>query len=213
MEYLRYGEDGIRVVFGDKIDPVINENIRRYYLFLKSLEAVEIIDIIPSFFTCLIRFKCELTSFEKLVSYLRERESNISAFDAPEQVIHEIPVAYGGVNGPDMEFVVSHTKLSEDEIIRLHTSTVYNVYAVGFMPGFPYLGILDRKLYVPRLETPRLKVPKGSVGLAQFQTGIYSHDSPGGWQIIGKTEAELFDHAKKPYSKISVGDKVRFVRA
>jgi KipI family sensor histidine kinase inhibitor len=212
MEYLRYGENGIRIVFGDRIDPVINEKVRRYYVYLKSLDLKEIVDIIPSFMSCLIRFNSETISFEKLVSYLTEKESCISAFDIPEPTVHEIPVVYGGEDGPDMEFVVSYTKLSEDEVIDLHTSTVYTVYTIGFMPGFPYLGSLDKRLYVPRLETPRVKVPKGSVGLAQLQTGIYTYESPGGWQVIGKTEARLFDHTTEPYCLMKMGDRVRFIR-
>ena len=213
MEYFRYGEDGIRIVFGDRIDPVVNEKVRRYYLYLKSLGLKEIFDIIPSFTSCLIHFNSGTVSFEKLVSDLAERESRINAFDIPEPAVHEIPVVYGGEGGPDMEFVVSYTKLSVDEVIELHTSTVYTVYAIGFMPGFPYLGSLDKRLYVPRLETPRVKVPKGSVGLAQLQTGIYTYESPGGWQIIGKTEAKLFDHTAAPYCLMKMGDRVRFVRA
>jgi inhibitor of KinA len=213
MEYLKYGEDGIRIVFGDAIDPVINENVRRYYSYLKSLNLKEVVDIMPSFSTCIIHFDSEAISFEKFVFYLTERESQINAFDIREPVIHEIPVVYGGSAGPDMGFVVSYTKLSEDEIIDLHTSTLYNVYTIGFMPGFPYLGTLDKRLYVPRLETPRVKVPKGSIGLAQLQTGIYTYESPGGWQIIGKTAAKLFDHTTEPYCLMNMGDKVRFVRA
>ena len=212
MEYFRYGEDAIRIVFGNVIDPKINEKIRRYYLFLKSLELKEIIDIIPSFVTCMIHFNSGEISFDELVSDLRKNEAYISAFNAPEPKIHEIQVAYGGDSGPDMERVMACTGLSEQEIIDLHTSTVYNVYAIGFMPGFPYLGILDERLHVPRLDTPRLKVPSGSIGLAQSQTGIYTFESPGGWQIIGRTEERLFNHAKEPYCAISVGDMVRFAR-
>jgi len=84
---------------------------------------------------------------------------------------------------------------------------------VGFMPGFPYLGILDRRLYVPRLETPRLRVPEGSVGLAQLQTGIYPFESPAGWRIIGRTDKKLFDYNNEPYSLFQIGDEVRFIRA
>jgi KipI family sensor histidine kinase inhibitor len=107
---------------------------------------------------------------------------------------------------------MSHTGLSEDEIIEVHTAVTYKVFAVGFMPGFPYLGILDQRLYVPRLETPRLRVPEGSVGLAQLQTGIYPFESPAGWRIIGRTDKKLFDYNKDPYSIFRIGDKVRFIR-
>jgi KipI family sensor histidine kinase inhibitor len=144
---------------------------------------------------------------------LRDKEFFIAHIDIPEPKTYEVPVEYGGGSGFDIDFVASHTGLSEDEIIEIHTSVTYKVFAVGFMPGFPYLGILDQRLYVPRLETPRLKVPEGSVGLAQLQTGIYPFESPAGWRIIGRTNKKLFDYNKEPYSVFQIGDKVRFIRA
>jgi len=211
MEYLRYSEDGIRIVLGNTIELSVNKAVRRYYLYLKSLRIEEIVDIIPSYCSCLIRFDPDAITFRNLVSRLKKEETHISVFDVPEPIIHEIPVQYGGETGPDMGFVVSYTNLSEKEIIAIHTSNLYTVYTIGFMPGFPYLGTLDQRLYVPRLETPRTKVPKGSVGLAQLQTGIYTYESPGGWQIIGKTTSTLFDHTKEPYCLMMMGDKVRFI--
>ena len=211
MNISRYGEEGIRVLFGDKIDLEIHEKVRRYYFFLKSLHLREITDIIPSFRSCLILFDTDKTSFEKLTASLQEKEIFIGHVDIPEPKTYEVPVEYGGENGFDIAFIASYSGLSEDEIIEIHTSVTYTVFAVGFMPGFPYLGILDQRLYVPRLETPRVKVPEGSVGLAQLQTGIYPFDSPAGWRIIGKTNKKLFDYYKEPYSIFQIGDKVRFV--
>ena len=126
--------------------------------------------------------------------------------------LHEVPVIYGGEYGPDLEFVSEYCGLTEDEIVEIHTASVYAVFAVGFLPGFPYLGPLDKRLFTPRLEAPRLKVPEGSVGIARLQTGIYPFDSPSGWRIIGKTELRLFDHSKTPPSLLKLGDLVRFVR-
>jgi len=210
MNISRYGEEGIRIVFGEEIDFDIHEKVRRYYFFLKSLQLKEITDIIPSFRSCLVIFDRKRTSFDTLTASLREKEFFISHVDIPEPKTCEIPVEYGGESGFDIAFVASHTGLSEDEIVEIHTSIIYTVFAVGFMPGFPYLGILDQRLYVPRLETPRVKVPKGSVGLAQLQTGIYPFDSPAGWRIIGRTSKKLFDYNKEPYSIFQIGDKVRF---
>ena len=119
-------------------------------------------------------------------------------------------VMYGGEYGPDMEFICSYSGLAEEDVIEIHTSAVYTVFTVGFLPGFPYMGILDKRLYVPRLETPRLKVPEGSVGLAQLQTGIYPFESPAGWRILGKTETPLFDYRNEPHSLMTIGDTVRF---
>jgi KipI family sensor histidine kinase inhibitor len=212
MNVSRYGEDGIRIIFGDTIDLETNKTIRRYYFFLKSLHLQEIIDIIPSFRSCLIHFDRDLTSYQALFSLLTEKEKEVETIDAPEPATHEIPVLYGGEYGPDMEFVVEYSGLTKNEVIEIHTSTLYTVYTVGFIPGFPYLGTLDKRLYVPRLDTPRVKVPEGSVGLAQLQTGIYTFESPGGWRIIGNTNIKLFDYTKAPYSLLKIGDKVRFVR-
>jgi inhibitor of KinA len=212
MNYSRYGEDGIRIIFGESIEAKVNESIRRYYFFLKSSNLPEIINIIPSFRSCLIHFNIRQTSFGRLIAYLKKCEEKVDKIEIPEPVTHEIPVQYGGEDGPDMEFVSSYSGLSQEEVIGIHTSKAYTVFAVGFMPGFPYMGTLDKKLYVPRLETPRVKVPKGSVGLAQLQTGIYPFESPGGWQIIGKTKVHLFDYRKEPYSLLKMGDRVKFLR-
>jgi inhibitor of KinA len=211
MDYLRNGEDGVRITFGDTIDLETHEKVRQYHFFLKSLRLKGIIDVTPSFRSCLIHFNSDLISFKDLTALLADREQGLSAIKVPEPVLHEIPVLYGGEYGPDMEFVSSYTGLTESEVVETHTSVTYTVFAVGFTPGYPYMGILDKRLYAPRLETPRLKVPEGSVGLAQLQTGIYSFESPAGWRIIGKTEVRLFDYRKKPYSLMKIGDRVRFV--
>jgi len=125
----------------------------------------------------------------------------------------EIPVVYGGESGPDLAFVAAHTGLSADEVIRRHTAPTYTVYFIGFTPGFPYLGGMDVRLTAPRLETPRARVPAGSVGIAGPQTGVYPLESPGGWRIIGRTHLPLFDLSAQPPSLLSPGDEVRFVRA
>ena len=212
MNLSRYGEDGIRLLFGDSINLEIHEQVRRVYFFLKSLDLKEIIDIIPSFRSCLIHFNSEMTSFQKLSSFIKEIESRATTVDLPELRTYEIPVSYGGQSGPDMEFLTSHLELTEDEIVEIHTSVTYNVFTVGFIPGFPYLGILDRRLSVSRLETPRVKVPEGSVGIAGLQSGIYPFDSPAGWRIIGRTDQKLFNPREAPYSLLQIGDKIRFLR-
>jgi len=212
MNYSRYGEDGIRIIFGESIEAKVSESIRRYYFFLKASNLPGIIDIIPSFRSCLIHFDSRQTSSERLISYLKKSKEKVDKIEIPEPVTHEIPVQYGSEYGPDMEFVSSYSGLSQEEVIEIHTSKVYTVFAVGFMPGFPFMGTLDKRLYSPRLETPRVKVPKGSVGLAQLQTGIYPFESPGGWQIIGTTKVHLFNYRQEPYSLLKIGDRVKFLR-
>lgn len=212
MNLSRYGEDGIRVLFGDVIDLDVHEKVRRFYYFIRSLQRPDIIDLIPSFRSCLIHFDLRRTTYEKLSSLIldaQREEPSLRALPAP--ATHEIPVRYGGECGLDMAFVCTHTGLTENEVIAIHTGVEYTVYAVGFVPGFPYLGTLDARLDMPRLETPRIRIPGGSVGIAQLQTGIYPFESPAGWQIIGRTDARLFNPEKEPYSLLQIGDRVKFI--
>ncbi|HWX01168.1 5-oxoprolinase subunit PxpB [Collimonas sp.] len=123
----------------------------------------------------------------------------------------EIPVVYGGDSGPDLEQVARHTGLAPGEIVKRHTAAEYIVYFIGFQPGFPYLGGLDPKLATPRRSEPRLLVPAGSVGIGGSQTGIYPAASPGGWQLIGRSELQLFDPGASPPTLLQPGDRVRFV--
>lgn len=210
MEISRYGESAIRILFGDSIDLDINAQVRKFYFYVKTLAKKEIIDVIPSFRSCIISFDNRLISFAELVHDLREKEQEMNGIDLPDSKTLDIPVEYGGVNGMDMGFVSSYTGLSADEIITIHTATVYTVFAVGFLPGFVYLGPLDPRLCVPRLETPRVRIPEGSVGLAQMQTGIYPFESPAGWRIIGRTNEQLFDYRNEPFSRLQIGDRVKF---
>jgi inhibitor of KinA len=210
MEILPYGENGLRLVFGKEVSLTVHERVRKAYLYLKALSLPGVADIIPSFTTCLVIFDGAKTTFGALAALLREKKEEMAGvWRAPRR--HEVPVSYGREYGPDMDSVCACSGLTEEEVIECHTSVVYTVFAVGFLPGFPYLGPLDKKLFMTRLDTPRAKVPEGSVGIAQLQTGVYPFDSPGGWRIIGKTSLKLFDAEKPPYSLFAMGDQVRFV--
>jgi len=125
----------------------------------------------------------------------------------------EIPVQYGGEFGPDLGAVASHTGLGVREVIERHSSGQYVVFFLGFQPGFAYMGGLDEALHTPRRASPRLEVPAGSVGIGGEQTGIYPATSPGGWQLIGRTELPLFDPARRPPTLLQPGDRVRFTIA
>jgi len=127
--------------------------------------------------------------------------------------IVEIPVHYGGEDGPDLEVVARHTGLSTEEVIARHTAADYVVFFLGFQPGFAYLGGLDSSLATPRRAEPRLAVPVGSVGIGGEQTGIYPAESPGGWQLLGRTPLKLFDPSRAAPSLLAPGDRVRFTVA
>ncbi len=211
MDVTRYGENGLRVVFGRRITTETSERIRRFCARLSSLRPRGLVDIIPSFTTCLLIYDRDRTDFDALVSLIAAEERSLEQAETAPPRVHDIPVAYGGESGPDIGFVAAHCGLTEREVVEIHTATEYTVFAIGFLPGYPYLGPLSHRLETPRLETPRLRVPEGSVAIAQLQTGIYTFDSPGGWRIIGRTRKKLFDYERKPYNLLSTGDKVRFI--
>lgn len=144
-----------------------------------------------------------LQTYTPLIEHYVETEAHTVPID--------IPVYYGGKDGPDLVSLAEEKNLTPEDVIELHSSPVYTVMMVGFMPGFPYLKGLPEKLYAPRLKSPRLKVPAGSVGIAGMQTGIYPFESPGGWRIIGRTDTVLFDVRRDPPARLQIGDRIRFV--
>jgi len=208
--YLLMGDRGLLLEFGDEISHEVNERVRRMALAIQA-EAIEgIIETIPTYRSLLVIYHPLTLPLKQLKKRLQKIEKNLQGIPLPEPKLTRIPAVYGGVYGPDLEFVGEYHKISPDEVIRLHTSKPYFIYMIGFMPGYPYMGELPDRLVMPRLKTPRLSVPKGSVAIAQKQTGIYSMESPGGWQIIGRTPIELFDPDREPPSLLQMGDLVQF---
>ncbi|MFH8133803.1 5-oxoprolinase subunit PxpB [Pantoea osteomyelitidis] len=147
-----------------------------------------------------------LDAIERLQRWWEESEAQLPV---SRQV--EIPVIYGGDAGPDLSWVAERAEMTPQQVVELHSSTEYDVYFIGFQPGFPYLGGLDARLHMPRRAEPRLSVPAGSVGIGGSQTGIYPLATPGGWQLIGQTPLALFDPVQQPPTLLRPGDKVRFV--
>ncbi len=147
----------------------------------------------------------------KILEYFfRELEEQAPNDNASSQSVIEIPVCYGGEYGPDIETVAQTNQVDADDVIVLHSRETYQIYMIGFTPGFPFLGGLPEELHTPRLETPRLTVPQGSVGIANNQTGIYPIESPGGWQLIGRTPLCLFDPSRSDPLLCRAGDSIKF---
>ena len=166
---------------------------------------------IPTYRSLLVEYDASQVSFADISDGLANIGTGSS--DASEEgttVIH-LPVLYGGEYGPDLEHVAQNAGMSADEVVDLHSGTEYPVYMMGFTPGFPYLGGMSERIATPRLSTPRGVIPAGSVGIAEAQTGVYPIESPGGWQLIGRTPVPLFDVTRTPPSLIDAGDCVRFV--
>ncbi|MDA3790011.1 MAG: 5-oxoprolinase subunit PxpB [Desulfobacula sp.] len=238
--YRLAGDKGLIVEFGNEIDPKINARVRAMSHALEKSHPPGVNEIIPTYRSILLIYDPEITNPDKLSSLIDQislidqvgqidqadhidhidhidkvdkagqAENTLETMEADSFRIVEIPVCYGGEFGPDMKNVQKAHKLSSQKVIHLHSSPEYLIYMVGFTPGFAFLGGLDEKLYTPRLETPRMLVPEGSVGIANNQTGMYPVASPGGWQIIGRTPLKLFAPDRSSPFLYKAGDKIKF---
>lgn len=206
------GENSIVLEFGNEISEEINQKLRAFSYIIEKRNEDFIIELIPTYRSIRIEYDCQMKNFKEISDYILSIKDQIKLVDIPSAKIVEIPTMYGGEFGPDLESVASFNKLSKEEVIRIHSSKEYLVYMIGFTPGFPYLGGMDERIAMPRLSSPRVKISAGSVGIADKQTGIYPIDSPGGWQLVGKTPFKLYDpdRTENPIM-ISSGDYIKFV--
>jgi KipI family sensor histidine kinase inhibitor len=204
------GDTGLTVEFGDAIDPEINARVRDLSASLRKLHPAGILDLNPTYRSLFIQYDPWVCSFEHLLQIVEDCLKSGAATEAETSQVKEVPVCYGGEFGQDLEELASLHGMNAEEVIRLHCAPLYRVYMIGFLPGFAYLGGLDEKLHTPRKKDPRKKVPAGSVGIADQQTGIYPIESPGGWQLIGRTPLLLFDPVRDPPFLLQAGDFVRF---
>ena len=203
------GVDSLIIYFGDKIDEKIALDVKKSYLCLKKLNIEGIIEIIPSYTSIFISYDIFKHDFETLKKLLI-KNINLESQEISEERIITIDVYYNIEVGLDLEYMSLKTKLSIDEIIKIHSDKLYDVYAVGFLPGFAYLASVDERIALPRLSSPRKQIPKGSVAIADTQTAVYPQASPGGWNIVGRTAMKLFDKNLETLSPFNVGDKVKF---
>jgi KipI family sensor histidine kinase inhibitor len=208
-KYRICGDTALSVELGEVIDVGINRQVHRLHEQLKSRHLAGLLGMNPTYRALFIEYDPRVISSERLMLLVDEAiETPISPDEGKETV--EIPVCYGGEYGPDLAEVAALHNLSPQEVIALHSASLYHVYMIGFTPGFPYLGGLNPTLATPRKKTPRERVPAGSVGIADQQSGIYPIESPGGWQIIGRTPRRLFDLNRSPVFLIRAGQAVRF---
>lgn len=204
------GDRSLLIEIGEKISVDINRRVQELMLRLQQANLPGVRELAPSYRSLLVVFDPLTIAPEKLKAAITDVAARPGGSELPQAKLITVPVFYGGDYGPDLEWVAGHLGISTEEVIRLHTETVYRVYMIGFTPGYPYMGELPAALAVPRRSTPRTRVPKGSVGMAQRQTGIYPVESPGGWQIIGWTPIELFDPKRQMPSLLEMGDRVKF---
>jgi inhibitor of KinA len=209
--FLTGGDKSIFVEFGDAIDPKLNRRVRHLKLSIEKAGIPGITETVPTYRSLLVYFEPLQINASKLRVTLHSLVQSLVESEIPKPKLIEIPTVYGGEYGPDLEFVATHNGLSASEVIKIHTGTPYLIYMIGFIPGFPYLGGMSPQIATPRLETPRTKIPAGSVGIAGSQTGIYPTESPGGWRLIGRTPLQLFDPSREPPALFQAGDYLNFI--
>ncbi len=208
--YRPMGDRALLVELGDAISPAVNRSVRELFTGLESAGMDGVMEMVPGYRSLTVIYDPLRIDPSVLRKRLTEIWKTMDRTRAPSPVTHKIPMVYGGECGPDLEWVADFHGLSPEEVIRLHSRTVYHVYMIGFTPGFPYMGELPEALATPRRESPRTHIPMGSVGIAQRQTGIYPVVSPGGWQIIGRTPVRLFNTEADPPARLAMGDHVEF---
>lgn len=209
--FLQNGDCAVTVSFKNEISKEVNRNVTSFTRAVENSKIDGVIELIPAFCAVTVVYDpCVVTSSQLKLKFKKiiKKMGNISAFTP---TLYKIPVCYDDEFALDMENVKAHTGLSRDEIISIHSGTDYLIYMLGFLPGFAYLGEMDKRLVTPRLESPRLEISQGAVGIGGEQTGIYPVASPGGWQLIGKTPVLVYDNKKENPILYRAGDYIRFI--
>ena len=207
----RLGEHLLLVELGTTIDDGVNRRVLALAGWVRQQRWPGVLDVVPAFAS--LGLHLAATADQRAIEHhLREwLAAPPTVSDEGHGPLVEIPVRYGGTDGPDIDEVAALSGLTRREVVDRHAARTYRVFMLGFLPGFAYLGSVDPAIAVPRRTSPRTRVASGSVGLAGTQTGIYPRESPGGWQIIGRTDSRLFDPGGDPPSLLAPGDRVRFV--
>ena len=203
-------DHSLLVTFGDQISREHHSFVARLLACLRAEPNPATLNLHPAYTSLLISFNPLVTHPSRFEEYVRTLVDHLRLVKLPPSRTIEVPVCYDPEFATDLEFVARYAGLSTEDVVRRHGSPEYLVYFIGFAPGFAYLGGLPRELSVPRLPTPRLTVPAGSVALGGQQAGIYSVSSPGGWRIIGRTPLRLFDPEESDPTFLRLGDVVLF---
>ena len=212
VRFLFSGDSALVIEFGNEISVDINKKIRKMMDDIKKENIDGIVELVPTYCSLLINYDVLKIDYSTLVEKLKTfLNNNLETAEGEEVTLVEIPTLYNDEFGPDLSYVAEYNKLSKEEVIKIHTGTDYLVYMLGFMPGFTYLGGMSEKIATPRLESPRLQIYPGSVGIAGKQTGMYPSMSPGGWRIIGRTPLKLYNPDSDTPVYISSSDYVRYV--
>lgn len=210
VKILTEGDTSILIAFRQEISPEVNAKIASTVKLLHQQNTPGIVDIIPAFASLLINYNPQVISYRELRKRLEALLKMDMDTESSAKRVYEIPVCYGGEFGPDLQNIADHAGISEEEVIRLHSAPDYLIYMLGFLPGFCYLGGLDERIHTPRLANPRKAIPAGSVGIGGSQTGIYPMESPGGWQLMGKTPVRTYDPEREVPILVNAGEYIHF---
>lgn len=210
VRFLLTGDTSLSVEFGNEISTEINAKIRAFNIALENSKIPGIVETVPTYRSLMVHYDPSVIRYEPLVKRMKGLLGQLDKIQIPPSDVLEIPVLYGGEAGPDLDFVAEHAGKTPEEVIKIHTSTEYLIYMLGFTPGFTYLGGMDESIATPRLKQPRVKIPAGSVGIAGSQTGVYPIDSPGGWQLIGLTPVRMYDPDRAEPILPKAGEYIKF---
>lgn len=209
VQFLKQGDTAMVVQFGDVIDRALSDRVLRLSQRIRALGVLGVTDLVPTFRSLLVNYDPLVVSGNELEKSL---EGLLESSDAEAQAVRQwtIPVCYEGDYAPDLTDVAQASGLSTTQVVEQHVATLFHVYMLGFVPGYPYMGDLPPALVLPRRTNPRTRVPPGSVAIASVMTAIYPLESPGGWHLIGATPIRLFDAGAESPAVLRPGDKVRF---
>lgn len=205
------GENALMLYFDQRIDPAISALVQQACALIKAELTDDVVDILPSYASVLVIFNPFSTDLYRVQAQLQHCLAKLQTGNSHSGKVVELPVYYSEESGPDLTLIAKTKHISIDEVIKRHQAISYRVYAIGFAPGFAYLGEVDPLLQMPRLATPRAKVPRGAVAIADRQTAVYPAQSPGGWNLIGLCPTRMFNPQAEPAMPVAVGDEVRFV--
>ena len=202
--------DSIIIYFDEVISKETSLKVKAAYKLLKEINDEAFIEIVPSYTSILITYDIFKYEFETITGLIKNLLSDLETNSEESLELINIDVYYGEDVGLDLQRVAKNANINVEDVIEIHSSKTYDVYAIGFLPGFAYMAAIDEKIITPRLETPRKKIPKGSVAIADNQTAVYPQNSPGGWNILGKTTFELFDKKLDSLSPITIESRIKF---